>query len=207
MNAQTTGSVYEKTYQEYLKQLNNLNFIGKEKSLGIAVDGPDAVVPYFGTSVRLTAHGLKDATGRRPDFADCVVICRYLIMCPPYESQENQWSAYRDFPDAGPLTVYWADSVENRLARRFEGHVDALRRACDALGGEDTNPDIACDLCRQFTPLPKVPLLLVYNDVDDDFAASVSLLFEKRASTYLDAESQAILGHLLVQRLTAEQRP
>jgi hypothetical protein len=63
--------------------------------------------------------------------------------------------------------------------------------------------DIACDLFRCFIPLPKMPLLLVFNDADDDFPASASLLFEKRASTYLDAESQAILGHQLSRRLLA----
>jgi hypothetical protein len=46
-------------------------------------------------------------------------------------------------------------------------------------------------------------LLLVFNDADDDFPAATSVLFEKRAATYLDAESQAILGHALTQRLIA----
>ena len=201
MTTQTTRSVYEKTYQSYLQQLQAMDFDGQEELLGITVDGRDLVVPYFGSSVRLTPHGLEDAAGRRPDFSDCVVVCRYLIMCPLYEPQDTAWVAYRDFPDAGPLTVFWADTVENHLAKRFANHVDVLRDACDAMGAVETDLDVACDLCRQFTPLPKVPLLLIFNDVDDDFPASASLLFEKRASTYLDAESQAILGHILTQRL------
>jgi hypothetical protein len=48
-----------------------------------------------------------------------------------------------------------------------------------------------------------MPLLLVFNDADDDFPASASLLFEKRASTYLDADSQAIVGYTLTRRLLA----
>ena len=81
-----------------------------------------------------------------------------------------------------------------------------LKRACDALGASIPDMDIACDLCRRFTLLPKMPLLLVFNDADDDFPASASLLFEKRASTYLDAESQAILGQALSNRLLAAAR-
>jgi hypothetical protein len=111
--------------------------------------------------------------------------------------------AYRDFPDAGPLTVFWADTVEKPLAGTFAGRVDALRNACDKLDGVDPEMDIACDLCRRFTPLPKVPLLLVFNDAEDGFPAAASLLFEKWASAFLDAESQAILGHGLTQRLVA----
>jgi len=207
MTAAATGSVYDKTYRYYLEQLKPMRFDGKEDLLGIRLEGTDVVVPYFGSLIRLTGNGLWDVAGRCPDFADCVVVCRYLIMCPPFESRQNAWVAYRDFPDAGPLTVFWADSVENQLAQRFANDVDALRKACDDLGGVVTDLDVACDLCRQFRPLPKVPLLLVFNDADDGFPASVSLLFEKRAATYLDAESQAILGHVLVQRLTGKAVP
>lgn len=203
MRGANTGSVYDETYHRYLEQLQPMRFDGKEAILGIDVVGDTVEVPYFGRPIRLTADGMADASGRRPDFADCVVICRYLIMCPPVEPQARQWVAYRDFPDAGPLTVFWADTVEGVLARTFTGNVGGLRKASDALGGIAADMDVSCDLCRCFHPLPKVPLLLVFNDADDEFPASASLLFQQRASTYLDGESRAILGHALVNRLSA----
>ena len=201
MRDTATGSVYNQTYRYYLEQLKTMRFDGKEDPLGITVANDAVAVPYFGRSIRLTADGLIDASGSRPDFADCVVVCRYLIMCPSVEPKPKEWVAYRDFPDAGPLTVFWADAVEGTIAKTFAGHVDRLRRASQQLGGTPAEMEIACDLCLRFVPLPKVPLLLVFNDADDDFPAAASLLFEKRASTYLDAESQAILGHALVNRL------
>lgn len=203
MRETATGSVYNETYRYYLDQLKIMRFDGKEDVLGITLDGDTVVVPYFGQSFRLTADGLRDESGQRPDFSDCVVVCRYLIMCPLFEPKPKAWVAFRDFPDAGPLTVFWSDTVEGPLSRTFSGHVGTLENASDALGGVKTDMDIACDLCRCFSPLPKVPLLLVFNDADDDFPASTSLLFEKRASTYLDAESQAILGHALSSRIQA----
>lgn len=203
MSQKTAGSVYNQTYHGYLEQLKTMRFEGKEDVLGITVAGDTVVVPYFGRPIRLTADGLADETGRRPDFSDCVVVCRYLIMCPRIEPMQNEWVAYRDFPDAGPLTVFWTDTVERPLARTFSRDVGALIKACNVMGGRLTDMQVACDLCRYFTPLPKMPLLLVFNDADDDFPASASLLFEKRASTYLDAESLAILGHALSRRLLA----
>jgi len=203
MNPADNESVYNETYRNYLKALRTRDFEGKEAVLGVALEGETVVVPYFNASVRLTGDGLRDDSGRRPDFSDCVVVCRYLLMCPPFEPTQKAWVAFRDFPDAGPLTVFWADTVEAPLVGTFAGRVDALRKACDALGGVDPGMDIACDLCRRFTPLPKVPLLLVFNDAEDGFPAAASVLFEKRASAYLDAESQAVLGHLLSQRLVA----
>jgi hypothetical protein len=49
----------------------------------------------------------------------------------------------------------------------------------------------------QADSIPKVPLLLLYNDADDEFPAHCSILFERRAEKYLDAECLAILGMLL----------
>jgi hypothetical protein len=205
MSQNVTKTVYQETYQYYLEKLKSMRFDGKEGVLGVTLDGDAVVVPYFGQSIRLTADGLKNEAGCRPDFSDCVVVCRYLIMCPLFEPKQKEWSAYRDFPDAGPLTVFWADTVERPLTRAFSGRVSALENACDVLGGSIPDMDIACDLSRRFTPLPKIPLLLVFNDADADFPASASLLFERRASTYLDAESQAILGHTLSDRLLKTQ--
>lgn len=195
------GSVYETTYRYYLEKLKTRPFAGRSEILGIREAGDAVWVPYFGRSWRLTADGLADEAGNRPDFADCVVVCRYLIMAPAFEPSQNQWVAFRDFPDAGPLTVFWSDAVEAPLARTFARRVDTLVSICEDLGAIPPDMDIACDCCRRFTPLPKVPLLLIFNDADDDFPASASLLFEKRASTYLDAESQAILGQQLTKRL------
>ncbi len=203
MSTDASGPVYNETYRRYLDRLKTMRFDGKEAVLGVTLAGNDVAVPYFGRTVRLTPYGLEDEAGRRPAFADCVVICRYLIMCPSFEPKKTNWVAFRDFPDAGPLTVFWADTVEGTLAKAFAGRRDALQKSCDALGGIVPEMDISCDLVRRFTPLPKVPLLLVFNDADEAFPAAVSVLFEKRASTYLDGESQAVLGHMLANRLLA----
>ena len=194
-------SVYDQTYRHYLDQLKNNPLKEKADVLGITVEGDTVVVPYFSHPIRLTPDGLLDENGLRPDFSDCVVICRYLIMAPAVEPNDRTWVAYRDFPDAGPLTVFWRDTVEAPIAQTFGGHLDKLDMACNVLAGDLPDTDISCDLCRRFLPLPNVPLLLVFNDRDDEFPAAASLLFEKRTASYLDAESQAILGHALTQRL------
>ena len=57
--------------------------------LGITLEGDTVRVPYFGQILRLTADGLTDEAGQRPDFSDCVVVCRYLIMCPPFAPKQT----------------------------------------------------------------------------------------------------------------------
>ena len=203
MNQLSENAVYDQTYHRYLGELKNIPFKERADVLGITLVGDAVVIPYFEEPIRLTSDGLVGKNGKRPDFADCVVICRYLIMACKAKTRDKTWVAYRDFPDAGPLTVFWRDAVEKPIAERFAGQVDTLASACDNLGAKLPETDIACDLCRQLFPLPKVPLLLVFNDKDDDFPAAASVLFEKRADGFLDAESQAILGQAFTRRLSA----
>jgi hypothetical protein len=51
--------------------------------------------------------------------------------------------------------------------------------------------------------LPRVPLLLLFNDADDEFPAACSVLFERRAAGYLDMECLAMLGMQLARRLAS----
>jgi hypothetical protein len=75
--------------------------------------------------------------------------------------------------------------------------VEDLRRASAALGGQPGDLPVACNLIIRFPALPKVPLLMLFHDRDEDFPAHCSLLFQERARAYLDMECLAMLGMVL----------
>ena len=51
--------------------------------------------------------------------------------------------------------------------RKISGHLPAAK--------------FSYDLCMQFNALPKIPVLMLFNDADEEFAAQCALLFERRA--------------------------
>ena len=53
----------------------------------------------------------------------------------------------------------------------------------------------------QFKALPKIPVLLLFNDADNEFAAQCMVLFERRAENYLDMECLAMVGMVLFEYL------
>ena len=55
----------------------------------------------------------------------------------------------------------------------------------------------------QIDALPRIPLLLLFNDRDEEFPAQCSVLFEKRTEAYLDMECVAMVGMLLCEYLKA----
>ena len=55
----------------------------------------------------------------------------------------------------------------------------------------------------QFDALPKIPVLMLFNDIDEEFPAQSTVLFERRAENYLDMECLAMVGMLLFEYLKA----
>ena len=191
------SAVFEETLKNYLGQLGQIEFKYLENILGVAVEKDEVMVPFFGKPYRVSAKGVIDPSGRQPPLEISVVLCRYLLLYPKTNPIADQWVSYRDFKDSGPLTKFFLNAVEQPVAHHFSGRLDELKASCDMLGGYQPFIKLSYELSMQFNPLPKVPLLLLYNDADDEFPAHCSILFERRAEKYLDAECLAILGMLL----------
>ena len=188
---------FEETYQIYLERIASLTFESLEKNLGVTVEKDEVVVPFLGKPYRISAKGIVDPAGKRPSLEICVVLSNYIILCKDDYSVGDEWMSYRDFKDAGPLTVFYANSVEKPIARHFSGKLEKLETSSLSYGGFSPDLDVSYELSMQFNPLPKIPMLLLFNDADEEFSAHCSLLFEKHADKYLDAESLAILGMIL----------
>ena len=195
------AEVFGENYRLYLSQLAEVDLAARADMLGADAETGAVWISFFGKRYRVTAETITDESGAQAPYDVCVVLARYVLMCPKRFPSEDAWTAYRDFKDTGPLTVFFADSVEGAISAAFGSRPDSLKRACEALDGGRPAADLSYDLAMQIPALPRVPLLLLFNDADEEFPAQCSVLFEARAERYLDAESLAILGSQLVQRL------
>ena len=195
------STVFKKTYTEYLARISNIDFSAKQERLGVKLEDHEIVVPFFTQPYRFSSSEIADPSGKRPDFGTCVVLCKYLLECPAGYPQESDWVSFRDFKDSGPLTHFFVSNVENPIAVTFSGVVNELEKACLALDGVRPDIELSYDVIMRLDPLPKVPILMLFNDADDDFPANCSVLFESRAEKYLDAESLAILGGIFTDRM------
>jgi hypothetical protein len=193
--------VFEETYQEYLKQIAGINFEPLAEVIGVTVEAGKITIPFFENPYAVADTGITDSSGKQPPFGICVVLCKYLLLCPEVAMPEDEWVAYRDFKDAGPLTGFFANSVEKPLAEHFAGRLIELETACKALGGLAPDMELSYDFSMQFNALPRISVLLLYNDADDEFPAHCSILFKRDADKFLDAESLAILGEIVIRRL------
>lgn len=195
------SSVFEKTYKDYLAQLAQIDLRSVERPLGVRAEGDGILIPIFGEFYTISENGITDPFGNQPPLDVCVMLCRYLLLCPAGTHHERDWVSYRDLKDSGPLTVYFRNDVERAIADHFRGKLDALKDACKRLRGYPPNIQVSYDLSMQLDALPRVPLILLFNDADDEFTARASVLFERRAESYLDPECLAMAGRLLFTHL------
>jgi hypothetical protein len=190
-------SVFKETYQNYLDQIGKIDLDSRAEKLGGRIIKDEMVLSFFGQPYRISSRGIKDPSGKQPPMGISVVLCKYLLLCPAILSLDKEWVSYRDFKDSAPLVHSFVNHTERPIARNFSNRLEDLAAACEKLGGKD--PDLALNyqLIMKLYPLPKVPALLLFDDIDEEFPAQCKVLFERRAEQYLDPECLAIMGTLL----------
>jgi hypothetical protein len=196
--------VFQETARYYLQRLENLSVSDLGPRLGLEVRDRSVILPVLGRTYRFEAGRLLAADGRQAPFEVLVVAARYLLADPVEVSPDPAWSAYREFPDAAPLVSYFERNAEIPIARAFAGRVPELAARCGRIGGQPLDGNLPYDVAVRIPALPRIPVFLLFNDADPEFDAACRLIFERRASAYLDMESVAILGVMLAVALTGE---
>lgn len=197
------AEIFRQHYQNYLARIAEIDLASVQQTLGLVKKDNRYVIPFFDRNYTVSKDGIMNDTGEIPDYATCVILAKYLIMCPDRIHEDAQWAAFKDFKRTSHLlnVNYFSSDTEKALVSAFEGRRNALASAGIALGGIFPDEDISYDLVMQFAALPRISLLLLFNDGDDDFGAYGTVLFQKQAEYYLDPESLAVTSANMIRRL------
>jgi len=200
-------TVYDRTVRAYLDQLRDVSLEAAARTLGGVFQDRIVILPFFGEEYRVSVERITGPSGKQPTHDICVILCKYLLLCPETPPQKTDWVSFRDFKDSTPLITYFRHDVEHAIASAFSGKPDALNRASRVVGGEGPALEVSCDVAAQFQALPRIPVILLFRDADEEFAANCTVLFESRAESYLDAECLAMVGGQLSYRLQTCEKP
>lgn len=202
---QMTAPVFAEIYRDYLEQLGRAWEGLACAELGVSRDVDAVLANLFGQSHRVTPAGILGPDGHKPSHARCVVLAKYLLARPGGVTPSGQWVSYRGFRDAAPYAPSFAQYAEGRIAQAFAGRGADLAKKLRERGAGEANLGLSYDLCLRLPALPRVPLLLLFNDQDDMFPSACSLLFDENAPAFLDMECLAILGLILADDLALSQ--
>ncbi len=193
--------IFEETYQLYLRELAHIDFAARADLLGVTCEMGGVRVPLYDREYFVSKEGIADPDGREVNPAVRVVLCKYLLTCPAEPPAfSDRLVSYREFKDAGPLISYFTTNTNKIIETTFAGDIPALRQRALLLGGEIKASE-TFDFSVKIHALPRIPILLNFNDRDELFPASAIILYRASAEWFLDMECLAITGTLLAGRL------
>jgi hypothetical protein len=200
----TPNTIFDQNYDGYLQKVRNIDFSNIEPILKISVNAETrtAEIPFFNTTYRVSPFGVVDGHGKRPDYGLCVILLKHLLDCPQWVPAAKDWVTWRDFADTGQtqdngLSEYAVAAI----ARRYAGYLKRLRAAIGVLGGTPPDADYPYDVSAVIPALPRLPILFLFNDADEQFPAHASILYERRADYFLDAECRVMVDWYLFESL------
>jgi hypothetical protein len=132
-----------------------------------------------------------------------VILAKYLLLCPDRIYEDPQWVSIKDFKkDAVFINGnFFSSDTEMAVLKHFSGNRQGLIQACEKIGGTSLDIGISYDVSMVVEVLPRISLLVLFNDRDDQFSAQCNVLFQKHAEYYLDPESLAMIGAGLARHL------
>ena len=191
------SAVFENTYRNYLAKIAGIDFLSRAHRLGAKISGNALIVPFYGKPYRISKDGVIDSSGEKANFAISVALCQYILQCPEEVPESGDWVTYREFRDAGPLVGYFTANTNKIIETAFADNMSALQTAAVNLEGTFFDDGSSYDISIKFNFLPKIPVLLRFNERDKEFPAQCSILFRQSAEKYLDMECLAIGGTFL----------
>jgi len=198
------NAVFKKSYEEYLQQLGSVSSACWSSVLAINVDEANktAEIPFFNRLYSVSPTGINDEHGNCPNYGICVILLKYLLMCPGFIPTKKTWAHSRDFRDTvhGQNTGM-SDYATQNISELFSGNLDLLKMVVNELEGTTLENEYPYDLSVVIVALPRIPVLFLFNNNDEHFPAQTSILYESRAHYFLDAECRVMVDWYLFEML------
>ncbi|MBN2027068.1 MAG: DUF3786 domain-containing protein [Actinobacteria bacterium] len=161
-----------------------------ERSFTVSLLGEDYSVSY-------PQGAVKHADGSPAGGMEEILILHYLVHADGM-ANTGEWVAYRDLPGARYHEPAFKADVEGPLSVGLAGRLEELRTW---VRDEAREVDLPGDVTAAWTVLPRVPLLIIFNEADEEFPASARVLFDITAPNYLPTEDLSALAELAVEHL------
>ncbi len=198
-----SSKIFEENYKHYCDLISKVDFNSVKDTLGIEYRDDHLFIRFFNRNYRVSKNGIIDISGIKPDYMVCVILAKYILLCPEQPNNETEWVSFRDFKTTSHFTNvnYFKSDIEQAIVKHFSKKLDRISVACKKIGGLQYKSDMSYDLSVEFNALPRLSLLLLFNDSDEEFPADCKVLFQKHSEYYLDPESLAMTGAFLVKSL------
>jgi hypothetical protein len=125
----------------------------------------------------------------------------YYFKTSRNSSPAEKWVSFSELSNAQFYNAAYQGYTSKKLLQYFQDNYQGFIDRCLETGGEKTSFG---DGAYRFQILPRVAILVVYWEGDDEFPPSYSVLFEDIVDKHLPTDGCAILGSMLTGKLIQE---
>ena len=195
----TTG--YEQIYQNLINRIKVHDLEESAARLGLrCLPDQKIYVNFLKREFLITKDGVEPMDNKPVHINIRSVLLYYVLSCG---SGEPEYSFVPLFRLTGMIEGR-KDPTENimsaPLIREFGNDLAKLKSAITKLGGlyEKISSGNHSWL---ISPLPKIPIKIIFYEADEEFPASIQIMFDKTAIRFMDFECLAFLCGCLVNAL------
>ncbi|MCL5982289.1 MAG: DUF3786 domain-containing protein [Firmicutes bacterium] len=159
-------------------------FIREESSFVVPLLGQNYLVSY--------PEGLvtRQGTGEEAPLATAILLLHYLSWSTGVPLS-GSWISYKELQGGAVYIDPFSNRAVLPFVKNFGGRPREFARAAQLLGGEKTSHG---HLSYRIPSLPRVPLLYILWEGDEEFPPSGTILFDRHANEYLHTEDYAVLA-------------
>jgi hypothetical protein len=110
----------------------------------------------------------------------------------------GRWISFADLPDGRFYNSAFQGYTGGELARKFGSDRNRFETAAQISGG---TRELLGDAAYRFSLFPRVPLIAVLWEGDEDFPTSYRILFDASVPNHMPTDACAIAGSMLSRRL------
>ena len=157
---------------------------------------------YWGKPVELSCQDYiardQESQGILPPVHQAMIL--YYFHSSRGSTQPGKWISFSELADGQFYNAAFQGYTSKPLLQRFGDNYPAFNEANQHLCGEKTSFG---DGAYRYQILPKVAILLVYWQGDEEFPPSYKILFEDIVDYHLPTDACAILASMLTGKLIA----
>ena len=157
--------------------------------LGLQKTGKGYRFNFFQRQILFEHQDFIDLSGEELSISVKKVLCKYLLRCPQQPLEKSgRLVTFREFTEESPLYYSFTENLSKIIEQTFSNQLRRLEEKSSQIYGMPVS-NTSCDFSVRFTALPRIPIILQFNDVDDTMPAKTTFLFHEDAVNYLDLTS------------------
>jgi hypothetical protein len=123
--------VFETHYKDYCRQIAELDFSSIADTLGIEQHNDKVRIPFLNRDYWVSRDGIRDASDKRPGYGICVILAKYLLLCPDQIHYDTQWVSFKNFKKDAHFTNvnFFTSGTEHAILKHFSGRPTQLLKA------------------------------------------------------------------------------